>query len=85
MAGFYATLIAIALWMRSRVMWFGLLFFVITLLPVSFIPARLGFVLYLPLAGMALVRGGLPGAFQRQSVQAHRGGAATGRVYAALE
>jgi len=53
-AGFYATLIAIALWMRSRAMWFGLFFFFITLLPVSFIPARLGFVLYLPLAGLAL-------------------------------
>jgi hypothetical protein len=51
---FYGVLIAIALWMRSRVAWFGLLFFAITLLPVSFIPARLGFVLYLPLAGMAL-------------------------------
>jgi hypothetical protein len=53
-AGFFAVLIAVALWMRSRVAWFGLLFFVITVLPVSFIPARLGFVLYLPLAGMAL-------------------------------
>ena len=52
--GFYGLLIAIAVWMRSRVLWFGLLFFAITLLPVSFIPARLGFVLYLPLAGLAL-------------------------------
>jgi hypothetical protein len=51
---FFGVLIAIALWVRSRVMWFGLLFFVITLLPVSFIPARLGSVLYLPLAGLAL-------------------------------
>jgi hypothetical protein len=53
-AVFYGILIAIALWMHSRVVWFGLVFFVITLLPVSFIPARLGFVLYLPLAGLAL-------------------------------
>jgi hypothetical protein len=53
-AGFYATLIVIALWMRSRVVWFGVVFFVIALLPVSFIPARVGFVLYLPLAGIAL-------------------------------
>jgi hypothetical protein len=51
---FYGLLTAMAFWMRSRVLWFGLLFFIITLLPVSFIPARLGFVLYLPLAGMAL-------------------------------
>ncbi len=53
-AVFFAILIAIAIWMRSRVVWFGLFFFVIALLPVSFIPARLGFVLYLPLAGLAL-------------------------------
>ncbi|MBV9770128.1 MAG: glycosyltransferase family 39 protein [Bryobacterales bacterium] len=53
-AAFYGLLIAIALWMRSRVVWFGLLFFVVTLLPVSFVTARLGFVLYLPLAGLAL-------------------------------
>ncbi len=51
---FFIVLLAIAIWMRSRVMWLGLLFFVIALLPVSFIPPRLGFVLYLPLAGMAL-------------------------------
>ncbi len=53
-AAFFAALIAIALWLRSRVLWFGLLFFIIALLPVSFIPARSGFVLYLPLAGLAL-------------------------------
>ncbi len=35
-------------------MWFGLLFFPIALLPVSFTPTRLGYVLYLPLAGLAL-------------------------------
>jgi hypothetical protein len=51
---FFGVLLAIAIWMRSRVVWFGLLFFVVTLLPVSFIPPRLGFVLYLPLAGLAL-------------------------------
>jgi hypothetical protein len=51
---FFAVLAAVALWMRSRPAWFGLLFFVIALLPVSFITARLGFVMYLPLAGMAL-------------------------------
>ena len=52
--GFYGLLIAVALWMRSRPMWFGLLFFPIALLPVSFVPARLGFVMYIPLAGLAL-------------------------------
>jgi hypothetical protein len=50
----FAGLIAVALWMRSRPMWFGLLFFVIALLPVSFVSPRLGFVLYIPLAGLAL-------------------------------
>lgn len=50
----YGLLIAIALWVRSREVWFGLLFFVITLLPVSFIDPRLGSVLYLPLVGLAL-------------------------------
>lgn len=50
----FVVLAAVALWMRSRPMLFGLLFFVIGLLPVSFVDTRLGFVLYLPLAGMAL-------------------------------
>ncbi len=50
----FALLAAVALWMRSRPMWFGLLFFVIGLLPVSFVDTRLGFVMYLPYAGMAL-------------------------------
>ncbi len=50
----FAVLAAVAVWMRSRPVWFGLLFFAIGLLPVSFVEPRLGFVLYLPLAGMAL-------------------------------
>jgi hypothetical protein len=51
---FFAILLAIALWLRSRVALFGLLFFAVAALPVSFIPARLGFVLYMPFAGLAL-------------------------------
>lgn len=51
---FCTVLIAIALWARRRVVWFGLLFFWITIEPVAFIDTRLGFVLYLPLAGLAL-------------------------------
>jgi hypothetical protein len=51
---FFAILAVLAVWMRSRPMWFGLLFFVIGLLPVTFVTARLGFVMYLPYAGMAL-------------------------------
>ncbi len=51
---FFAILLAVALWLRSRVALFGLLFFAVTALPVSFIPPRLGFVLYLPFAGLAL-------------------------------
>ena len=51
---FYIVLLGIAWWLRSRVALFGILFFTITALPVSFIPPRLGFVLYLPMAGLAL-------------------------------
>lgn len=51
---FYAVLLGIALWLRSRLAIFGLLFFAIGSLPVSFIPPRLGYVLYMPLAGLAL-------------------------------
>ena len=51
---FYAAFIGVALWLRSRVALFGFLFFAVTMLPVSFIPPRLGFVMYLPLAGLAL-------------------------------
>jgi hypothetical protein len=51
---FYGLLAALALLLRSRLMWFGLLFFQTTLLPVSFVSAREGFVLYLPNAGLAL-------------------------------
>jgi hypothetical protein len=50
----FAIVTAVALWMRSRPVWFGLLFFVIGLLPVAFVPTRLGFVMYLPFAGLAL-------------------------------
>jgi len=56
---FYGLLAAVALLLRSRSMWFGLLFFQITLLPVSFVTAREGFVLYLPIAGLALYAAGL--------------------------
>jgi hypothetical protein len=51
---FYGLLAVVALLLRSRQMWFGLLFFQITLLPVSFVTAREGFVLYIPIAGLAL-------------------------------
>jgi hypothetical protein len=53
-AAIFAVLIAIAALMRSRTMWFGLLFFVVALLPVSFVTPRGGFVLYMPLMGFAL-------------------------------
>jgi hypothetical protein len=56
---FYGLLAVVALMLRSRLMWFGLLFFQITLLPVSFVAARDGFVLYLPIAGLALYAAGL--------------------------
>jgi hypothetical protein len=51
---FYGLLAVVALLLRSRLMCFGLLFFQIALLPVSFVTAREGFVLYMPFAGLAL-------------------------------
>ena len=53
-AALCALLASIALLLRSRVLGFGLMFFFVTLLPVSFVSTRLGFVLYLPFAGLAL-------------------------------
>ncbi len=58
-AGGFLTLaacLAIALMVRSRVAVFGWVFFVITLLPLSFAPARLdGYVLYIPYVGAAIL------------------------------
>lgn len=51
---FYGVLIGVALLLRSRLMAFGVCFFLINLLPVLFVPWRLGYVLYLPMAGLAL-------------------------------
>ena len=43
--------------LRSRAMWFGLLFWMITVIPVAVIPPRGAYVLYLPMAGLALYGG----------------------------
>ncbi len=48
-----ALMFAVSWFMRSRMMLFGLLFALITMLPVLIIPPRNGFVLYLPLFGWA--------------------------------
>jgi len=48
-----ACMFAVSWLLRSRTMLFGLLFALITLLPVLIIPPRDGFVLYLPLIGWA--------------------------------
>jgi hypothetical protein len=49
-------LLAIALAMRSRVAVFGWVFFILTLLPLSFAPPRLdGYVLYIPYVGAAIL------------------------------
>jgi hypothetical protein len=48
--------LAIALLMRSRVAVFGWVFFILTLLPLSFAPARQdGYVLYIPYVGAAIM------------------------------
>jgi hypothetical protein len=64
---FYGVLSALAVATRSRLLCFGLLFFVITLLPVSFVSVRLGFVLYLPLAGLALYAAALLAGIKNQA------------------
>ncbi len=52
-----SVLLAFAWSRRSRAMAFGLLFFFVSLIPVSVIPPRPGFVMYLPGLGLALYAG----------------------------
>ena len=61
----------LAWFLRSRPMCFGLLFWMITLVPVGFIRPRGGYVLYLPLLGIALYFGVLA-ARLRDSIPAPR-------------
>jgi hypothetical protein len=42
---------------RSRAMWFGLLFWIVSIAPVAVIQPRGGYVLYLPMLGLALYTG----------------------------
>lgn len=42
---------------RSRAMWFGLLFWIVAIAPVAVIQPRSGYVLYLPMLGLALYAG----------------------------
>ncbi len=44
---------------RSRAMWFGLLFWIVSMAPVAVIQPRGGYVLYLPMLGLALYAGTL--------------------------
>ena len=60
-----------AAWLRSRAMAFGLLFWIVAVSPVALIPARGGFVLYLPMLGLALYAGVLL-VHVRQAVTAGR-------------
>ena len=53
----FGAALAAAFALRSRVMLFGLSFGVLMLFPVTVIPARAGFVWYVPLAGYALYAG----------------------------
>ncbi len=47
----------LAVLLRSRAMVFGLCFWIVTLIPVGVLPGRSGFVLYIPMLGMALYAG----------------------------
>ncbi len=51
---FLAACLILAIAMRSRVMLFGWLYFMVTILPLSFATPREGYVLYIPLPGAAL-------------------------------
>jgi hypothetical protein len=53
----WAAMALLAVWLRSRPMVFGLCFWIVTLVPVGVLPARSGFVLYIPMLGMALYGG----------------------------
>ncbi len=53
----WAAMALLAALLRSRAMVFGLCFWIVTLIPVGVLPARSGFVLYLPMLGMALYGG----------------------------
>ncbi len=46
-----------AAFLRSRAMWFGLLFWIVSIAPVAVIQPRGGYVLYLPMLGLALYAG----------------------------
>ncbi|MBI2680681.1 MAG: hypothetical protein HYX25_06705 [Candidatus Solibacter usitatus] len=48
-----ALVIAGLIW-RAKLLWFGLLFFVVALVPVVVVPPRAGFVMYIPMLGLAL-------------------------------
>jgi len=55
--GLWAAMALLAAWLRSRAMVFGLCFWIVTLVPVGVLPGRSGFVLYIPMLGMALYGG----------------------------
>jgi hypothetical protein len=54
---FWICLLGIGMLLRSRPMVFGVLFFLLTLLPMSFVELRPGYVLYIPFTGVALYVG----------------------------
>ena len=53
----WAAMALLAAVLRSRAMLFGLCFWIVTLVPVGVLPPRSGFVLYIPMLGMALYAG----------------------------
>jgi hypothetical protein len=53
----WAAMALLALLLRGRAMAFGLCFWIVTLVPIAVLPPRSGFVLYLPMLGMALYGG----------------------------
>lgn len=78
---FLSATAAVALLLRSRLMFFGWAWFVTAFLPLNFIPDRAGFVIYIPLVGLAValvafVRDGfgrLPTSIQKARVAVYLG------------
>ncbi|MBS1875897.1 MAG: hypothetical protein JSU00_21965 [Acidobacteria bacterium] len=58
----WGILVALAAVFRRKAMWFGLAFAFLAFLPLSFVPPRLAFVLYIPMVGFGIYLGELIGA-----------------------
>ena len=86
MLGLWAGGALLAIFLRKRAMLFGLGFWIVTLAPVAMISGRPGFVLYIPMLGLALYGGvlaaELSGVMQRRAASLFRNSADSGAEWA---